>query len=249
MKCYLKAENTDYVEERVANQLSLIESFTVGDQRAAEQVKKKFEVAYFVAKEETTFKKYQAILKLEEMHGVDIGQAYRNDVNCAEFIDYISKDIIQQTFYEKMKNANFFSILFDGATDNATKDQEGFYVLLFDLHLMEKGKRDKVEVKLYFLGIKNSKASDGGSTAAGIKHGIDQCFQDVGLDHYAEKLICFCADGANVNEGCKTGVMVELNGLSCSPWLELAIKESLNLKQLMKCSCKYIYSTKNLQKN
>ena len=56
MKCYLKAENTDYVEERVANQSSLIESFTAGDQRTAEQVKKRFEVAYFVAKEEITFK-------------------------------------------------------------------------------------------------------------------------------------------------------------------------------------------------
>ena len=172
------------------------------------------------------------------MHGVDIGQSYRNDVNCAEFIDYISKDIyIQQTLSEKMESANFFSILFDGATDNATKDQEGFYVLLFDPHPTEKGKRDKVEVKLYFLGIKNPKASNGGSTAAGIKHGIDQCFQDVGLDHYAEKLIGFCADRANVNKGCKTGVVAELNDLSCSPslvfiwclshWLELAIKQSL----------------------
>ena len=152
------------------------------------------------------------------MHGVDIGHSYRNDVNCAEFIDYIS-NAIQRTLSEKMKSANFFSILFDGVTDNATKDQEGFYVRLFNAHSMEKGIRDKVEVKLYFLGIKNSKASDGGSTAAGIKHGIDQCFQDVGLDHYAEKLISFCADGSNVNKGCKTGVMAELNGLSCSPWL------------------------------
>ena len=236
MKCYLKAENTDYVEERVVNQSSLIEGFTAGDQRTAEQVKKKFEIAYFVAKEEITFKKYPTILKLEEMHGVDIGQSYQNDVNCAECIDYMSK-YIQQTLSEKIKSANFFSILFDGATDNATKDQEGFYVPLFDPHSMEKRKRDKVEVKLYFLGIKNSKASDGGSTAAGIKHGIDQCFQDVGLDPYAEKLIGFCADGANVNKGCKTGVMAELNGLSCSLWLvfiwcvshrlELAIKESL----------------------
>ena len=107
--------------------------------------------------------------------------------------------------------------------------------MLFDPHPMEKGKHDKV--KLYFLGIKNSKASDVGSTATGIKHGIDQCFQDIGLDHYAEKLIGFCVDGANVNKGCKTGMMVELNSLSCSPWLvfiwclshrlELAIKESL----------------------
>ena len=66
-----QAENTDYVEERVVNQSSLIQSSTAGDQRTAEQVKKKFEVSYFVAKEEMVFKKYPAILKLEEMHGVD----------------------------------------------------------------------------------------------------------------------------------------------------------------------------------
>ena len=69
MKCYLKAENTDYVKERVVNQSSIIESFTAGDQWTAEQVKKKFKVAYFVAKEEMAFKKYPAILKLVEMHG------------------------------------------------------------------------------------------------------------------------------------------------------------------------------------
>ena len=58
-----KETNKDYQEAREKN-------FLAGDVRSAEQVKKKFEVAYFLAKEEMTFKKYPAILKLEEKHGV-----------------------------------------------------------------------------------------------------------------------------------------------------------------------------------
>ena len=87
------SNNADYVEERKSGQASLARSFMHGDERAAAQVKKKFEVAYFVAKEELSFLKYPAILKLEEMHDVDVGQAYRNDKNCAKFIDYIGKDL------------------------------------------------------------------------------------------------------------------------------------------------------------
>ena len=55
------------MEEREAKQLALSASFLAGDQRTTEQVKKKFEVVYFVAKEEMAFKKYPSILKLEEM--------------------------------------------------------------------------------------------------------------------------------------------------------------------------------------
>ena len=80
---YFKEENKEYVEESDANQLPLSASFLAGDQRNAEQVKKK------VVKEEMSLKKYPAILKLEEMHGVDICNAYRNDVCCGESLDCV----------------------------------------------------------------------------------------------------------------------------------------------------------------
>ena len=105
-----------------------------------------------------------------------------------------------------MQGANFFSILCDGATDASTKDQECFYVLWFDPQPMEKGKRDKVAVNLSFLGIQNTKARDGGSTAEGIKLGIDRCFEELGIEEYDIKLIGFGADGVNVNKGDKTGL-------------------------------------------
>ena len=103
---YFKEKNREYVEEREAKQLPLSASFLAGDQRTTEQVKKKFEVAYFVAKEEMAFKKYPSILKLEEMHGVEIGNAYRNDISCGDFVDYVGKGM-RNSLSQKLKNANF----------------------------------------------------------------------------------------------------------------------------------------------
>ena len=113
------------------------------------------------------------------------------------------------------------------------KEQEGFFVLTFDPK--PDGKPDKVEAKMNFFGIKNTRASDGGAAATGIKHGIEECFKDAKIDDFTKKLIGFCSDGANVNKGDKTGVMAEM--LKKSPWLvfiwcmahrlELAIKEGL----------------------
>ena len=68
--------------ERESSQLTLDESFSIGDKRTVEQVKQKLEVAYFISKEEMAFTKYPAVLKLEEMNGVDVGSAYRNDMSC-----------------------------------------------------------------------------------------------------------------------------------------------------------------------
>lgn len=104
------SETPDYVEDRDPGQSSVAEGFLRGNERAAAHVKKKFEVAYFVAKEELAFLKYPAILNLEEMqHGVDVGQAYHNDKNCAEFIHYIGKDF-HNNILQKSKTVNFYNI-------------------------------------------------------------------------------------------------------------------------------------------
>ena len=44
-----------------------------------ELTKKKFETAYFVAKEELPLVKYKRLLSLEEKHGVNLGHSYRNE--------------------------------------------------------------------------------------------------------------------------------------------------------------------------
>ena len=42
-------------------------------------LKKKFDVAYFIAKEGLAFTKMKSLCELKGWHGVDIGPAYRND--------------------------------------------------------------------------------------------------------------------------------------------------------------------------
>ena len=54
-----------------------------------ELTKKKFEAAYFVAKEELPLTKYEKILNYEAMHGVSLGETYRNRKSGADFIEYI----------------------------------------------------------------------------------------------------------------------------------------------------------------
>jgi hypothetical protein len=58
-----------------------------------ELTKKKFETAYYVAKEELSLLKYTSLLKLEERHGVTLGNAYRNENTGGVFIDYISQSL------------------------------------------------------------------------------------------------------------------------------------------------------------
>ena len=50
--------------------------------------RKKFETAYFIAKEELPLTKFERILALEELHNVEIGSGYHNNNMCGKFIDY-----------------------------------------------------------------------------------------------------------------------------------------------------------------
>ena len=58
-----------------------------------EKTKKKFDVAYFLAKEELPLAKFEKIIDLEKRHDVDLGTAYCNQMVADSFIDSISEDL------------------------------------------------------------------------------------------------------------------------------------------------------------
>jgi hypothetical protein len=68
----------------------------------------KFEVAYFVVKEEMPLSKYPQLLQLEENHRVEIGFAYQNNVNSGMFID--SRELGLK-LCDKLSTVYFYSIL------------------------------------------------------------------------------------------------------------------------------------------
>ena len=61
-----------------------------------EQIKLKFDIAYFLAKEKLSFANFPKLCELEARHGVSIGNAYTNDIACSTFTHYIAESQRQQ---------------------------------------------------------------------------------------------------------------------------------------------------------
>lgn len=150
------------------------------------------------------------ILKLEIKHGVDIGSKYLNDTSLANFLSYIGEDLENQ-LVAKLNTAKFLSVMCDGSTDIAVRENEVICCSHFDP--LPAGS-DSVKVYISFVSVKHVKGADHLS----ITQAIDESFQELNLDRpYEDKLVGFCSDGASVNRGCKESIKTVLQ--EKSPWM------------------------------
>lgn len=164
------------------------------------KTKMKFEVAYFIAKEELPLAKYPQLIQLEERHGVEIGESYRNRKSCAHFISHIANQLAKD-LENKLSNANFFSILTDGSQDASITEKEAVFVQYLDT---TPPGQDTVQVVTAFLRLVDLKYG----TAAGIVNSIKSSFQSINITNdFDKKLIGFAGDGATVNRGEREGVI------------------------------------------
>ena len=189
------------------------------DQEAEAKIKRKFEVAYVIAKQNIAFK---PLCLLEEKHGVDLGEGYRSDVACATFVDYIAQDLRERV----VDAAHFFSIQMDGSTDCANLEREIFLDVYFDPFTTI----GSVHVRNRFLCVRQPESVD----AAGLYQCLCRAMSYLRLDNTPSKLIGFGCDGASVNMGANA-----LRGRLQSerPWivtfwclshrLELSLKDAL----------------------
>ena len=235
-KLYFESKEVplDVRAKKIANATGnqdIVSGLSTMDKKDLEKTKIKFEVAYFVAKNELPFTKYKEILELEKMHGVGVGDAYLTDIKCAEFIDYIGGDLKEKLVFDLSK-AKFFGTLCDGSTDSATLEDEVVYLSYFDPQPVGS---DEVKVKTTFIGVKSVRTA----TAEGVQEAIIDSYKglsaDLKIDDFEKKLIGFTSDGASVNRGHKQSVKTILKVKS--PWivfiwciahrLELALKDAL----------------------
>ena len=197
-------------------------------QKDLEFTKKKFETAYFVVKEELPLSKFHKILELEEMHGVELGNAYRNEITGGVLIDYIASSLSKELKLW-LDKTEFYSVLTDGSTDVSIVEKEAIFVLTFDP--MPVG-TNKVEIKLTYLNLADIKNAN----PSGVLASIRESFKEIGIDDFMKKLVGFGADGASVNSGNKGGVKTLLQnenkwitfGWCIAHRLELALKDSLS---------------------
>ena len=79
------------------------------DKATTECMKRKFDVAYTIVKENLAFTKMKPLCELEKHRGAQLGQGYKNDRACSMFIEYIARDQ-QERLVATLSKAHFFSI-------------------------------------------------------------------------------------------------------------------------------------------
>ncbi|CAB4040910.1 Hypothetical predicted protein, partial [Paramuricea clavata] len=216
------------------------------DPQQQEEMKRKFDISYFVVKEELPLTKYEKIIELEKRHGVLHGSSYSNRTAATNFISYQS-DQLKSQLSKDIANAKFFSVIFDGTTDCAVVEQEAVFAIYFDPDpdlddaSANDGQEPKVKVQMGFLSVENLTSS----TAEGVVG-----HSDVGMPPPSP--IGLGGDGCNTNRGEKGGVIALLK--KEFPWfvfvwcvahrLELALKDGLNgtyFKEVDECLLRLYY--------
>ncbi|XP_030288667.1 zinc finger protein 862-like [Sparus aurata] len=190
------------------------------DEETIKQLKMKFNIAYYAAKEEIAFTKFPILFALHKKNGVDINPTYNNDKRCAEMIGQIA-DVMREELREKIESAHYLAVLIDGDTDVSNTECEIVYI-----RLVEAGKPVNILVGQQALGHAH---------ALGVLNATKAAFAAVcegDGESRMKKLVSFGADGASVNMGRQGGVVAHLQReaglyiipIHCMPHrLELAI--------------------------
>ena len=91
------------------------------------QLTAKMNTAFYVAKTKGSFSSYPELCKLQEVNGVDMGQRYRTDMACREFISCIAQAQSESIMCE-ITEARFIAVMGDGSTDVSVTEQEAVFV-------------------------------------------------------------------------------------------------------------------------
>ena len=92
-----------------------------------EQLQKLFRTAYYVAKNNLSFLKYESICELQQLNGVHLGKNYATNKACTRFVNSIATDI-KDSLRENVDKSRFISILSDGSADKGIIEEEGVFV-------------------------------------------------------------------------------------------------------------------------
>lgn len=226
MSLYERIEKQNELQHEM-RQTDILSGIQAMNSKDFDLTKKKFEVAYFIAKEELSLSLYPKIIQLQEKHGVIFGQAYKNENTCGTFIDYIALSLAKD-LKKKLNSRNFFSILIDGSNDVSILEKEAIFVVTFNPNPTGKS---EVCVECDFLSLSDVEYG----TSQGVFNTIKESLENIEIQNCNKKLVGFGADGASVNSGGKSGVKMLLTAEI--PWitfgwcvahrLELSLKDKL----------------------
>ena len=85
-------------------------------------------MCYLLAMEGMAFMKYPALYRLEERHGVELGNAFKTKDSARLFTNYIAQHQ-RNRFMAILSKAHFLSFLMDGSTYADNVENETFVLL------------------------------------------------------------------------------------------------------------------------
>ena len=110
-----------------------------------QRLKKKFDIAYFICKQQLAFLKMGPLCELQARYGVDIDSNYTNNLPCTIFVQFIALE--QRDILKNLLERIFFYIQCDGSTDSGNMEKELFLVIYLDTRADD----DKVHIRNRFL--------------------------------------------------------------------------------------------------
>ena len=191
------------------------------DKEIQERINKKVDICYLMGKECIPFAKYTALHKLEERHGVDLGQMYKTKDSVKMFSHFIA-EAQRHDFLQSLSSSKFYSFLMDGSTDQGNVEEE----MIANLHSTKNTMAEEVNTYARLLCVQEPRKAD----SDGLLECLGRALIPLGVT------IGGGTDGASVNVSEQNGMMGKLQR-GC-PWmfwawcfahhLELASKDAFS---------------------
>ena len=85
---------------------------------------KLFQNAYLNAYKARPFVDFTDWVQWAELNGIKFNvTAYKNRIQCIEFVNFISKTLFEEDVKSKLKNANFIAVFCDWSTDSGVTEK------------------------------------------------------------------------------------------------------------------------------
>lgn len=124
---HLRAHTALLSQQKPIRETILVQSFSKAtkylDERDRKEVAVKMTTAYFVAKEELPFSKFNPLISLQKKNGLELTSTYANDKTCAEMVSVIGK-LAKEDLATEINSKHFISVMADGATDAGGTENE-----------------------------------------------------------------------------------------------------------------------------
>lgn len=135
---HLRAQTAVLAKQKPVRETAIAQSLAKGkkeqEERDQREVAVKITTAYFLAKEEIPFSKFQGLIDLQKKNGLDLTSTYANNKTCIEMVFILGKMFKERTARE-INKSNYISVMADGATDAGGLENETVFCRYFLLNM------------------------------------------------------------------------------------------------------------------